>query len=105
MEVAAPIEDKDCKKYILDFLDLIFSDDVKMRKLGPSGEYSKVENINNINAQEEFMKKAIHDFKEFNDCYKENDSRNNHKILYAGEEKKGGEKTSLIDFLKKIFKK
>lgn len=104
VEVAAPIEDRDIKKYILDFLDLIFSDDVKLRKLGPDGKYSKVENLNNINSQEELMKKAIQDFKQ-STTYRENKLSNNHKILYASEEEKVGKKTSILGFFKNIFKK
>lgn len=104
VEVAVPIEDRDLKKYVLDFLDLIFSDDVKLRKLGPDGKYSKVENVNNINSQEELMKKAVQDFKQSN-TYRENKLSNNHKILYAGEEEKAGKKTSILDFFKNIFKK
>ena len=104
VEVAVPIEDKDLKKYVLDFLDIMFSDDVKSRKLGPDGKYSKVENVNNINSQEELMKKAVQDFKQSN-TYRENKLSNNHKILYAGEEEKAGKKTSILDFFKNIFKK
>ena len=104
VEVAVPIEDRNCKKYVLDFLDIMFSDDVKSRKLGPDGKYSKVEILNNINSQEELMKKAIQDFKQSN-TYKENKLSNNHKILYAGEEEKAGKKTSILDFFKNIFKK
>lgn len=104
VEVAVPIDDKDLKKYVLDFLDIMFSDDVKSRKLGPDGKYSKVENVNNINSQEELMKKAVQDFKQSN-TYRENKLSNNHKILYAGEEEKTGKKTSILDFFKNIFKK
>lgn len=51
MEVAIPIFDQDIKNRIIDFLDLMFSDDVKIRKLLANGEYTKVQNINNIDAQ------------------------------------------------------
>ena len=105
VEVAVPIEDMDCKKYILDFLDLMFSDDVKLRKLGPDGKYFSSDNINNINAQEELMKKARRDYKVSEDSYKENQSLNNYKILKPGKGKKSDRKSSIIDFLKNIFKK
>lgn len=58
MEVAIPIFDKDIKKRIIDFMDLMLSDDVKIRKLLPSGEYTKIENINNIDAQDQLIKEA-----------------------------------------------
>lgn len=51
MEVAIPIFDQDIKNRIIDFLDLMFSDDVKIRKLLANGKYTKVQNINNIDAQ------------------------------------------------------
>ena len=58
MEVAVPIYDDDIKKRILDFMDLMLSDDVKIRKLLPNSEYTKVHNINNINAQACLIKKS-----------------------------------------------
>ncbi|MBM0046570.1 RNA degradosome polyphosphate kinase [Anaerococcus sp. mt242] len=51
MEVAVPIFDDDIKKRILDFMDLMLSDDVKIRKLLSNGEYTKVQKVNNIDAQ------------------------------------------------------
>ncbi|WP_296141562.1 RNA degradosome polyphosphate kinase [uncultured Anaerococcus sp.] len=51
MEVAVPIFDEDIKKRILDFMDLMLSDDVKIRKLLSNGEYTKVQKVNNIDAQ------------------------------------------------------
>lgn len=59
MEVAIPIFDKDIKRRIIDFMDLMLSDDVKIRKLLPSGEYTRVENKNNIDAQDQLTKEAI----------------------------------------------
>ena len=58
MEVAVPIYDDDIKKRIMDFMDLMFADDVKIRKLLANGEYTKVKNINNIDAQFELAKEA-----------------------------------------------
>lgn len=104
VEVAVPIEDRDSRDYILEFLDMMFSDDVKSRKLGPDGKYYKPDNINNINAQEKLMGKAIDDFKNLNE-YKENKVSNNHKILYPNKERKAYEKRGILDILKKLFKK
>ena len=58
MEVAAPIYDDDIKRRIIYFLDLMFSDDVKIRRLQANGEYTKVEKINNIDAQAKLIENA-----------------------------------------------
>ena len=58
MEVAVPIYDEDIKKRILDFMDLMLSDDVKIRRLLSNSEYTKVHNVNNINAQACLIKKS-----------------------------------------------
>ncbi|WP_297281334.1 RNA degradosome polyphosphate kinase [uncultured Anaerococcus sp.] len=58
MEVAAPIYDNDIKTRILDFMDLMLSDDVKIRRLLPNGEYTKVQRINNIDAQRVLSKNS-----------------------------------------------
>lgn len=104
IEVAVPIEDSEVKKYLLDFMDIMFNDDVKIRKLYSTGEYLKVENKNNFNAQEELMKKAILDFEKSREISRENELANNHKILKANTNKKDGEKRGFFDFLKNLFK-
>ena len=104
IEVAVPIEDSEVKKYLLDFMDIMFNDDVKIRKLYPTGKYLKVENKNNFNAQEELMKKAILDFEKSREVSRENELANNHKILKASTNKKDGEKRGIFDFLKNLFK-
>lgn len=104
IEVAVPIEDSEVKRYLLDFMDIMFNDDVKIRKLYSTGEYLKVENKNNINAQEELMKKAILDFEKSREISRENELANNHKILKANTNKKDGEKRGFFDFLKNLFK-
>lgn len=58
MEVAVPIYDEDIKRRIIYFLDLMFSDDVKIRRLQANGEYTKVEKINNIDAQAKLIENA-----------------------------------------------
>lgn len=58
MEVAAPIYDDDIKRRIIYFLDLMFSDDVKIRRLQANGEYTKVERVNNIDAQAKLIENA-----------------------------------------------
>ena len=103
VEVAVPIEDRKIKKYLLDFLDIMFKDDVKIRKLYPTGEYLKVENKENFNAQEALMKKAIKDFETKNKALKENESLNNHKILKNKSNKKDGKKTGILEIFKKLF--
>lgn len=104
IEVAVPIEDSEVKKYLLDFMDIMFNDDVKIRKLYSTGEYLKVENKNNFNAQEELMKKAILDFEKSREVSRENEIANNHKIIKADTNKKDGEKRGFFDFLKNLFK-
>lgn len=55
MEVACPIYQEDIKKQILDFLNLMFKDDVKTRIMNSKGEYEKVENKINLIAQEKLI--------------------------------------------------
>ena len=59
IEVAAPIYDLEIRKRILEFLDIMFSDDVKIRKLDSKGNYEKVPNLTNSNAQEILIENAI----------------------------------------------
>lgn len=58
MEVAVPIYDDEVKKRILAYLDLMFSDDVKIRKLLANSQYTKVQNVNNIDAQDKLIERA-----------------------------------------------
>lgn len=67
MEVAAPIYDYEIKNRILEFMDIMFSDDVKMRKLQKDGSYLKVPNVKGINAQEVLISRAIERTKEAED--------------------------------------
>ena len=52
VEVAVPIYDDYIKHRILNFMDIMFADDTKIRKLNSDKSYSKVENTKNKNAQE-----------------------------------------------------
>lgn len=52
VEVAVPIFDDYIKHRILNFMDIMFDDDTKIRKLNSDKSYSKVENTENKNAQE-----------------------------------------------------
>ena len=58
MEVACPIYQDSIKKRILEFLDIMFADDVKTRVMNSRGEYEKVENKKNLIAQEKFIELA-----------------------------------------------
>ena len=58
MEVAVPIYDDKVKKRILDYLDLMFSDDVKIRKLLANSQYTKVQNVNDIDGQNTLIERA-----------------------------------------------
>lgn len=55
MEVAVPIYDPAIKKRIIDFLDLMFAADVKIRRLRPDGDYERVENKKKLIAQERLI--------------------------------------------------
>lgn len=59
MEVAVPIYDGTIRKRILEFLDIMFADDVKIRELSSDGNYYKVENKENIIAQDKLIEIAI----------------------------------------------
>ncbi|ACV28541.1 Polyphosphate kinase [Anaerococcus prevotii] len=59
MEVAVPINDSTIKERILNFLDIMFADDVKIRQLGPDGNYYKLENKKNLIAQDKLIEIAI----------------------------------------------
>ena len=59
MEVAVPINDSTIKERILNFLDIMFADDVKIRQLGPNGNYYKLENKKNLIAQDKLIEIAI----------------------------------------------
>lgn len=52
VEVAVPIYDDYIKHRILNFMDIMFADDTKIRKLNSDKSYSKVENTENKNSQE-----------------------------------------------------
>lgn len=58
MEVAVPIYAPAIKKRIIDFLDLMFADDVKIRRLRPDGDYERVENKKKLIAQERLIELA-----------------------------------------------
>lgn len=58
VEVACPIEDPAIHQRILDFLDTMFADDVKIRRLMSNKMYAKVENRHNLIAQNALMEEA-----------------------------------------------
>lgn len=59
VEVACPLLDPDIKERVLEFLDIMFSDDVKIRELLPSKRYALVERKNNLIAQEVLIQRAL----------------------------------------------
>lgn len=59
MEVACPIYNDEIRRRIMWFMDIMFSDDVKIRKLQSDGTYTKVPNLTNSNAQEILIKNAV----------------------------------------------
>lgn len=58
VEVACPVLDPAVKKRVLDFMDIMFKDDVKRRELLPSKRYVPVENKENFIAQDYLIKEA-----------------------------------------------
>ncbi|WP_311370673.1 RNA degradosome polyphosphate kinase [Anaerococcus hydrogenalis] len=102
MEVACPIYQESIKKQILEFLDIMFADDVKTRIMNSKGEYEKIENKKNLVAQDKFIQMAIDKAKEKN---KENKSqiipnhiKNNKENIYEKENK------TLFEKIKNFFK-
>lgn len=100
MEVACPIYQEDIKKRILDFLDIMFVDDVKRRVLNSKGYYEKVERRKGLIAQEEFIKIARKRASDKKDKKSSNVIPNN--IDYDKKIKIKKEK-SLIDKIKSLF--
>ncbi|WP_311531509.1 polyphosphate kinase 1 [uncultured Anaerococcus sp.] len=105
MEVAVPIEDCRIKKYILDFTNLMFSDDVKMRKMDRSGFYKKVDNIKNINAQEVLMIKSIEASKNVKNKNQSDNNININKKIDKKLQKKNMKNRSFLSYIVSIFKK
>lgn len=105
MEVGVPILDKNVKKYILDYCDIIFSDDVKIRKLSSDGTYKRIENKNNFDAQEELMKKAKRDFENEKIKIDGTTNANKNKILQSKAKVSSKGKKGILGFLKNIFVK
>ena len=102
MEVACPIYQESIKKQILEFLDIMFADDVKTRIMNSKGEYEKIENKKYLVAQDKFIQMAIDKAKEKN---KENKSqiipnhiKNNKENICEKENK------TLFEKIKNFFK-
>lgn len=102
MEVACPIYQDSIKKQILEFLDIMFADDVKTRVMNQKGEYEKVENKKNLIAQEKFIQMAI-------DNVNQKDLENNSQLIpnhIENDENKNIEKENktLFEKIKEFFK-
>lgn len=111
MEVAVPIYDPAIKKRIIDFLDLMFADDVKIRRLRPDGDYERVENKKNLIAQERLIELAKQRYKKKALLLeKQIEERPRPKAIsqkkdiesHTNKEKTKGQK--LKDFFKNLFK-
>ena len=75
VEVAVPIYDDFIKHRILNFMDIMFDDDTKIRKLNPDKSYSRVENTENKNAQEVLIKIAKENVEKQNSEVNDDDNR------------------------------
>lgn len=100
MEVACPIYQDSIKKQILEFLDIMFADDVKTRVMNPKGEYEKVKNKKNLIAQEKFIQMAM------DKAYQKN-MKNNSQVIpnhIENKENKNEENRTLLEKIKEFFK-
>lgn len=100
MEVACPIYQDSIKKQILEFLDIMFADDVKTRVMNPKGEYEKVKNKKNLIAQEKFIQMAM------DKAYQKN-IKNNSQVIpnhIENKENKNEENRTLLEKIKEFFK-
>lgn len=100
MEVACPIYQDSIKKQILEFLDIMFADDVKTRVMNPKGEYEKVKNKKNLIAQEKFIQMAM------DKAYQKN-MKNNSQVIpnhIENKENKNEENRTLFEKIKEFFK-
>ncbi|MDU3153567.1 MAG: phospholipase D-like domain-containing protein, partial [Anaerococcus hydrogenalis] len=100
MEVACPIYQDSIKKQILEFLNIMFADDVKTRVMNPKGEYEKVKNKKNLIAQEKFIQMAM------DKAYQKN-MKNNSQVIpnhIENKENKNEENRTLLEKIKEFFK-
>ena len=100
MEVACPIYQDSIKKQILEFLDIMFADDVKTMVMNPKGEYEKVKNKKNLIAQEKFIQMAM------DKAYQKN-MKNNSQVIpnhIENKENKNEENRTLFEKIKEFFK-
>lgn len=109
VEVAVPIYNEEIRDRILWFMDIMFSDDVKIRKLQSDGTYTKVPNITNSNAQEILNRKAIERAKKEKMVKKSHAINKQEKILeekkenVSAKEIQKSKKPSLFTRILKIF--
>ena len=106
MEVAVPIYDVRIKERILEFLDIMFADDVKIRKLSPDGSYYKLENKENLIAQEKLIEIARKRSEEKNieeTTSKKEDAIGQKRAHKTSKEKEKTFKWKLGYFLGKLF--
>lgn len=105
VEVAVPIYDDFIKSRILNFMDIMFADDTKIRKLNPDKSYSKVEITENTNAQEvliEIAKENANKQKlEFNNESRAINSKSSNSITQNNNDNK---RMNLFDKIKNFFK-
>ncbi len=105
VEVAVPIYDDFIKHRILNFMDIMFDDDTKIRKLNPDKSYSRVENTENKNAQEILIdiakENAVIKQPEVNDDNRVINSKSNETINQDNNDSK---RMNLFDKIKNFFK-
>ncbi|MDY3006065.1 RNA degradosome polyphosphate kinase [Anaerococcus porci] len=102
MEVACPIYQKDIKKRILEFMDIMFADDVKTRMMNSKGEYKKVEKKIGLIAQEKFIEISIKRAREKNKVKESRIIPNN--INHNKFKNSKNKKNNFFDRFKHLFK-
>lgn len=104
VEVAVPIYDDYIKHRILNFMDIMFADDTKIRKLNSDKSYSKVENTENKNAQEILIDIAKENSEKRNLQSDDNRviSSNSNKTIYP--DNNDNKRITVFDKIKNFFK-
>ena len=95
VEVACPVLDPSVKKRVLEFMDIMFKDDVKRRELLPSKRYVPVENKENFIAQDHLMKEA--------EEYERNRKERREEKVVAIKSERVKPDNFFTKFIKKIF--
>ena len=104
VEVAVPIYDDYIKHRILNFMDIMFADDTKIRKLNSDKSYSKVENTENKNAQEILIDIAKENSEKRNLQSDDNRVISSHSNKTINSDNNDNKRITVFDKIKNFFK-